>query len=132
MLPSGVRLRAGTGVVWSAFLLGRDPQLFSQPLRFDPDRFLEASADAVSSCLLLLLVLLTQRALQPSNLPFQHGPRRCLGVNSKCCCLFVCLFNKEEQERMAYLEVSSSAWLVLLSSQQFSGGVGAGDAGGQI
>ncbi len=54
--------------------MGRDPSVYPNPSIFDPDRFLSSP--------------------EISNIPFQFGPRRCLG------------------ERMAYLEVVSL--LVLL------------------
>ncbi len=58
----GHRLPAGTTVVLSPLITHRDPVLYPEPLRFDPERW---------------------RTLEPSPyeyLPFGAGPRRCLGA----------------------------------------------------
>ncbi len=55
--------------------MGRDPNHFPDPLAFKPERFLDASENGGVE-------------IGTANLPFQYGPRRCLG------------------ERMAILEAS--------------------------
>lgn len=56
-------LPAGTDVVWSPYTLHRDPDLFPDPLRFDPDRWLP------------------DRLQPPKNafIPFGTGKRQCIG-----------------------------------------------------
>ncbi|MGW7823903.1 cytochrome P450 [Streptomyces puniciscabiei] len=53
----------GTDLIWSPYTLHRDPALYSDPLRFDPDRWLDGR-------------------LQPRKsafIPFGTGKRQCLG-----------------------------------------------------
>ena len=38
----GYRIPKGTLILWSAYLAGRDPEAWPDPLRFDPDRFVDA------------------------------------------------------------------------------------------
>jgi cytochrome P450 family 4 len=49
-------------VVISAFFIGRNPKYFADPLKFDPNRFLELKSDP------------------PGFIPFALAPRKCLGV----------------------------------------------------
>jgi cytochrome P450 len=59
---SGHHLPAGTDFLISPFLIHREPQVFADPERFDPDRWLAMDPKA-----------------KRSYLPFGLGPRRCLG-----------------------------------------------------
>ena len=62
----GVQIRAGTIAAWSPYLAGRDPGVWDDPLRFDPDRFLSLDGD--------------QRAAADLGwVPFGRGPRSCIG-----------------------------------------------------
>jgi cytochrome P450 len=65
-LPSGARVRARSRVIVSPYVLHRDPALFPDPERYDPDRF-EPEA----------------RRARPSfaYIPFGAGPRACIGRN---------------------------------------------------
>ncbi|MFI6690785.1 cytochrome P450 [Streptomyces sp. NPDC050433] len=56
-------LPAGTDVIWSAYALHRDPDLYPDPLRFDPDRWLP------------------ERPQPPKGafIPFGSGKRMCMG-----------------------------------------------------
>jgi cytochrome P450 family 135 len=56
------RLRAGTLVVASAYLVHRRPDVYDDPLRFRPDRFRDGNAFGYAF------------------IPFGGGPRRCLGA----------------------------------------------------
>ncbi|MGW4735197.1 cytochrome P450 [Streptomyces shenzhenensis] len=56
-------LPAGTDVVWSPFTLHRDPVLYPDPLRFDPDRWLP-------SC---------PKPPRGAFIPFGAGKRQCMG-----------------------------------------------------
>jgi cytochrome P450 family 4 len=49
-------------VMFSPFLMGRNPKYFADPLRFDPNRFLDLESDP------------------PGFIPFSLTPRKCLGV----------------------------------------------------
>ena len=56
----------GTMVMWSAYLAGRDPDVWDDPLRFDPDRFVAMSEE--------------QRAVADQAwVPFGRGSRNCIG-----------------------------------------------------
>jgi cytochrome P450 len=62
----GHRIRRGTLVLWSAYLAGRDPRYWDDPLRFDPDRFLDPTPE--------------QSELNDlAWLPFGGGARNCIG-----------------------------------------------------
>jgi cytochrome P450 len=62
----GFRIRKGTLILWSPHLAGRDPQAWPEPMRFDPDRFLDLDAD--------------RRLLADSAwAPFGGGARNCIG-----------------------------------------------------
>lgn len=56
-------LPAGSDVIWSAYALHRDPELYPDPLRFDPDRWLP------------------ERPQPPKGafVPFGSGKRMCIG-----------------------------------------------------
>jgi cytochrome P450 len=60
----GYRLRAGTVAVVSFYGMHRDPQLWDDPLTFDPDRFLPEHS---------------QGRNRWQYLPFGGGPRSCIG-----------------------------------------------------
>lgn len=57
----GVRLKGGSILVLSPYLLHRRPDLYTEPDRFDPDRWLGAQPD------------------RATYLPFGAGPRKCIG-----------------------------------------------------
>lgn len=58
-----ITMPAGTDVIWSPYTLHRDPALYTDPLRFDPDRWLP------------------DRPPVPKNafIPFGAGKRQCMG-----------------------------------------------------
>jgi len=60
----GYRLEAGTVAVVSFYSMHRDPQLWEEPLKFDPDRFLPERSKGRSRW---------------QYLPFGGGPRSCIG-----------------------------------------------------
>lgn len=60
----GYRVQAGTMAVISFYAMHRDPQLWPDPLRFDPDRFLPERSRGRSRW---------------QYLPFGGGPRSCIG-----------------------------------------------------
>lgn len=63
---NGHRIRKGTLILWSAHLAGRNPEAWPDPLRFDPDRFLDPDRD--------------QKALADiAWVPFGRGARNCIG-----------------------------------------------------
>ena len=60
----GHHIAAGTMIVFSPYLVHRDPRLFADPERFDPDRWLAGSAASTS---------------RGSVVPFGGGSRKCIG-----------------------------------------------------
>ena len=66
VVVAGHRIPKGTLILWSAHLAGRDPEAWSDPLRFDPDRFVDPRPE--------------QRALADiAWVPFGRGARTCIG-----------------------------------------------------
>jgi cytochrome P450 len=62
----GYRIPKGTLILWSAHLAGRDERAWTDPLRFDPDRFIDPDPD--------------QAALADiAWVPFGRGARNCIG-----------------------------------------------------
>ncbi|MFJ4921616.1 cytochrome P450 [Streptomyces sp. NPDC088725] len=57
----GVKLKSGSTLVLSPYLLHRRPDLYTEPDRFDPDRWLEGQPD------------------RATYIPFGAGPRKCIG-----------------------------------------------------
>ena len=56
----------GTLILWSAYLAGRDPEAWTDPLRFDPDRFLDLTPE--------------QKVIADHAwVPFGRGARNCIG-----------------------------------------------------
>jgi cytochrome P450 len=64
LVVDGYRLEAGTMAVVSFYAMHRDPKLWDDPLRFDPDRFLPERSQGRSRW---------------QYLPFGGGPRSCIG-----------------------------------------------------
>lgn len=60
------RVRKGTLIVWSPHLAGRDPATWTDPLRFDPDRHLDPTAEQ-------------KAANDQAWVPFGRGPHMCIG-----------------------------------------------------
>ncbi|MFF5563137.1 cytochrome P450 [Streptomyces sp. NPDC012623] len=57
----GVRLKSGSTIVLSPYLLHRRPDLYNEPDRFDPDRWLDGQPD------------------RAAYIPFGAGARKCIG-----------------------------------------------------
>lgn len=66
LVVGGYRIPAGTMVLWSAHLAGRDPDRWPDPLRFDPDRW-----DGLDPG--------QRRLADAAWVPFGRGPRACIG-----------------------------------------------------
>jgi len=62
----GYIVQKGTLVLWSAHLAGRDPGVWPDPLRFDPDRFGDLSPEQ-------------QAVADEAWVPFGRGARNCIG-----------------------------------------------------
>jgi cytochrome P450 len=60
----GYRVEAGVNVIVASYAIQRDPTLWADPLRFDPDRFAPARVKAIDRW---------------QYLPFGAGPRSCIG-----------------------------------------------------
>ncbi len=66
LVLGGCTVRRGTLIVWSPHLAGRDAATWTDPLRFDPDRFVGLTPE--------------QQALADQAwVPFGRGPHMCLG-----------------------------------------------------
>ena len=66
MRLGGYHIHKGTLLVWSPHLSGRNPDHWVEPLRFNPDRFINATDE--------------QRALSDlAWIPFGRGPHMCIG-----------------------------------------------------
>lgn len=66
VIVGGHRIRAGTLILWSPHLAGSDSAVWSDPTRFDPDRFIDLTPD--------------QAALADAAwVPFGGGARNCIG-----------------------------------------------------
>jgi cytochrome P450 len=59
-------IRKGTLILWSAYLVGRDPDAWPAPLRFDPDRFSDLTPEQ-------------RAAARAAWVPFGGGTRNCIG-----------------------------------------------------
>jgi len=62
----GYRIPAGANVVMSQWIMHRDPRFFSEPEKFDPDRW------TTSAC---------QNLPRFAYFPFGGGPRQCIGAS---------------------------------------------------
>lgn len=62
----GYTIRKGTLILWSAHLAGRDPDAWTDPLRFDPDRFLDLTPEQ-------------KVVADHAWVPFGRGARNCIG-----------------------------------------------------
>lgn len=63
---AGYTVSKGTLILWSAHLAGHDPDTWADPLRFDPDRFLDMTEDQ-------------RTAADAAWVPFGGGRRNCIG-----------------------------------------------------
>lgn len=66
MEVAGHTITKGTLILWSAHLAGRDTDVWDEPLRFDPDRFLDMTDEQ-------------QAAAEAAWVPFGGGRRNCIG-----------------------------------------------------
>jgi cytochrome P450 len=62
----GYRIPAGTMILWSAHLAGRDEGAWDEPLRFDPDRFTSPTPER-------------EALARMAWVPFGRGARNCIG-----------------------------------------------------
>lgn len=62
----GYRVPKGTLILWSAHLAGRDQDVWDDPLRFDPDRFVDLTPDQ-------------DELAKAAWVPFGRGARNCIG-----------------------------------------------------
>ena len=63
---AGHTIAKGTLILWSAHLAGRDEQVWDDPLRFDPDRFVDMTDEQ-------------RAAADMAWVPFGGGKRSCIG-----------------------------------------------------
>lgn len=62
----GHEIRKGTLILWSAYLAGRDPHFWPNPLTFDPDRFASPTSEQ-------------SEVGDAAWVPFGRGARNCIG-----------------------------------------------------
>ena len=73
-LPDGTPVHERAVMMWSNYVMGRDPTLWDDPLRFSPERWLDGQPDASSS------LYKPAAAVSDFKYPvFNAGPRICLG-----------------------------------------------------
>jgi len=87
VLPSGTKVPGGVNIVWCQWVMSRIPLYWDDPLVFRPERWLGDSKIAPPN------------GNHPPFIPFQYGPRTCLGL------------------QMAYLEVKLITVMIM---QRFS------------
>lgn len=69
VLPDGTPVKAGTMVIFPPYAMGRNPNLWENPLVFDPSRWLAADGESIIK-------------VSPFKYcVFKAGPRICLGMN---------------------------------------------------
>lgn len=73
----GHYLPPGTVVGMSSWMMHRDPEVFEEPMRFDPERWLKSSEEF--------------RRLDHNMVPFGRGTRQCVGMPLAYCELYVTL-----------------------------------------
>jgi len=88
VLPNGYRVKKGDFIIWSAYLMGRLEEYWDKPLEFLPERWFGDNGGKKNPI-----------HNQPPFMPFQIGPRICLGIN------------------MAYLEIKILTCLILQKYQ---------------
>jgi cytochrome P450 len=66
VVVGGYRIPAGTLILWSAYLAGRDSDAWDDPLRFDPERFTSPSPERAALA-------------RMAWVPFGRGARNCIG-----------------------------------------------------
>jgi cytochrome P450 len=116
----GVQLKSGSIIVLSPYLLHRRPDLYAEPDRFDPDRWLDAPPE------------------RATYIPFGTGPRKCIGdqfaLIEAILALTAIVARWElspvgDQPFRPKVETSlSSRGLLLLVSERRTGGTGLGAA----
>lgn len=71
-LPNGYKVKAGYAVEWNQWVMGHHPNYWDCPDEFRPERW-ESEANNGGKPV--------PRGNQPPFIPFQYGPRTCLGIN---------------------------------------------------
>jgi len=74
---AGVDVPAGTSVSISSPFLHHNPDIFRDPMKFIPERWLQSNS----------------RELENFLVPFSRGPRSCLGINLAWCELYLIIGN---------------------------------------
>jgi len=68
----GIHIKKGEHLQWSAWTLGRNPKYWDQPLLFKPERWLGENGGKQNNNP-------SDKSLTPPFIPFNMGPRICLG-----------------------------------------------------
>jgi cytochrome P450 len=71
VLPGGFVVKKGMTVQWNQWVMGRHPDFWENPLELRPERWLEEGKNGDKP---------VPKANQPPFIPFQYGPRTCLGI----------------------------------------------------
>ncbi|RDB30539.1 hypothetical protein Hypma_007214 [Hypsizygus marmoreus] len=77
---AGLNIPAGTIVSTGSTFMHNDPNVFSDPMRFNPDRWLKSEDGNI-------------RELESQFVPFSRGPRMCLGFNLAWCEMYLIFAN---------------------------------------
>jgi len=70
VLPNGYLIKKGMIVEWNAWALGRHPDFWDNPTEFRPERWFGENGGKP-----------IPQGNRPPFVPFQYGPRVCLGIN---------------------------------------------------
>eukprot|EP01101_Sappina_pedata_P006822 TRINITY_DN3491_c0_g1_i1.p1 TRINITY_DN3491_c0_g1~~TRINITY_DN3491_c0_g1_i1.p1 ORF type:complete len:497 (+),score=187.79 TRINITY_DN3491_c0_g1_i1:81-1571(+) len=71
VLPGGYVVKKGMLVQWNQWVMGRHPAFWDKPLEMRPERWFDEGNNGGKP---------VPRANQPPFIPFQYGPRVCLGI----------------------------------------------------
>jgi len=74
VLPNGMKIRAGWGLAWSAWVMGRHPDFWENPTEVRPERWFENGSQLFNGGK-------SVPYQYPPFIPFNYGPRTCLGLN---------------------------------------------------
>jgi cytochrome P450 len=84
VLPSGIKISAGSTFDWSQWALSYSKTMWDEPDHFNPSRFLPEENEGKKS---------VPATNSPPFIPFQYGPRTCLGMRMANATMESCLID---------------------------------------